>query len=260
MEVKMKITKNLGWRFKFAILLLLTSAVLYTIIYYIFEDTHTLFFHSGAYIAFIPIEVLLVVLVIEAAIGAREKKIMLEKLNMVIGAFFSEIGTDILAEISKFDSKSNEIRESLNISGAWTDQDFLNAKMLIKSQQHHLDINEDDPDYLKFLNEIKNFLMEKKSFILTLLENPNLMEHETFTDLLWAIFHLKEELEKRDDLNHLAKSDYQHLRFDIERVYNLLIYEWLEYMEHIMKKYPYLFSLAMRTNPFDQDVSVVIPD
>jgi hypothetical protein len=31
---------------------------------------------------------------------------MLEKLNMVIGAFFSEVGTEFLTEISKFDSKS----------------------------------------------------------------------------------------------------------------------------------------------------------
>jgi hypothetical protein len=29
-------------------------------------------------------------------------------------------------------------------------------------------------------------------------------------------------------------------------------------MEHLKDNYPYLFSLAMRTNPFDQDASVIV--
>ncbi len=55
-------------------------------------------------------------------------------------------------------------------------------------------------------------------------------------------------------------ADYQHLKVDAERVYNLLIFEWLEYMEHLMNNYPYLFSLAMRTNPFDPEATVEIKD
>jgi hypothetical protein len=38
---------------------------------------------------------------------------------------------------------------------------------------------------------------------------------------------------------------------DIKRAYSLLITEWLAYMEHLRQDYPFLFSLAMRTNPFD---------
>jgi len=30
--------------------------------------------------------------------------------------------------------------------------------------------------------------------LLGLLGNPNLLEHDSFTDLLWAVFHLMEEL------------------------------------------------------------------
>jgi len=43
-----------------------------------------------------------------------------------------------------------------------------------------------------------------------------------------------------------------------QRVYGLLVPEWLAYMKHLKKNYPYLFSLAMRTNPFDADASVVV--
>jgi hypothetical protein len=29
-------------------------------------------------------------------------------------------------------------------------------------------------------------------------------------------------------------------------------------MKHLKENYPYLFSLAMRTNPFDADASVIV--
>ncbi len=43
-----------------------------------------------------------------------------------------------------------------------------------------------------------------------------------------------------------------HLSGDIRRAYSILITEWLAYMKHLKSDYPYLFSLAVRTNPFDQ--------
>lgn len=45
---------------------------------------------------------------------------------------------------------------------------------------------------------------------------------------------------------------------DVEMVYNQLIFEWLDYMEHLKNSYPHLFSFAMRTNPFDPNKTVVI--
>jgi hypothetical protein len=93
--------------------------------------------------------------------------------------------------------------------------------------------------------------MAKKQFLLSLLGNPNLLEHEAFTELLWAVFHLAEELGNRRDVSSLPQSDYDHLIGDIKRVYVLLGAEWLSYMRHLQENYPYLFSLAVRTNPFN---------
>ncbi len=247
-----------GWRVRIGILLVLASAILYTMNFLIFHDTHDLFFYISIDIAFVPIEVLLVVLVIETAIGEREKNIMLEKLNMVIGVFFSEVGTDLLRDISEFDSKSEEIKKSLIIKDNWSQKDFLEAGKCINDYNYKLDIEGTDPNSVSFLINTHNFLINKRKFLLTLLENPNLLEHETFTDLLRAVFHLTEELENREDMTKLHESDYKHLKLDTERVYNLLIYEWLQYMEHLMNNYPYLFSLALRTNPFDPDAKVEI--
>ena len=44
------------------------------------------------------------------------------------------------------------------------------------------------------LVNLHNFLAKKREILLHLLENPNLLEHESFTDLLWAVFHLSDEL------------------------------------------------------------------
>jgi hypothetical protein len=105
------------------------------------------------------------------------------------------------------------------------------------------------------LEELRAFLVAKRDFLLRLLENPNLLEHESFTELLWAVLHLAEELSYRDDVKQLPESDYAHLSSDIKRAYTLLLREWLGYMQHLRSDYPYLFSLALRMNPFDPNAS-----
>lgn len=90
------------------------------------------------------------------------------------------------------------------------------------------------------------------------MENPNLLEHDSFTELLWAVFHLTEELAYRESVEDLPISDYRHIAGDIERVYGLVIYEWLAYMKHLQSDYPYLFSLAIRTNPFNDHSSPIV--
>jgi hypothetical protein len=43
----------------------------------------------------------------------------------------------------------------------------------------------------------------------------------------------------------------------MKRAYLLLISEWLAYLKHLKENYPYLFSLSVRTNPFDPNASPV---
>jgi hypothetical protein len=101
------------------------------------------------------------------------------------------------------------------------------------------------------LSELKEYLLSKRIFLLGLLQNPNLLEHETFTDLLWAVFHLVEELDKRQQVVDLPHADYAHIAGDIKRAYSFLMIEWLVYLKHLSVDYPYIFSLMVRTNPLD---------
>lgn len=255
----MELSKYLGWRVRLGLLLIIISFLLYIFNLFIFQDAKHTYFYFSIDMAFLPIEVLFVVLVIESVISSREKRIILEKLNMVIGTFFSEIGTHLLREISKYDSNTDKIRRTLIVTGSWSEKEFLTASQKIKEYNYELDIG-GNLRSIEFLEDLKEFLLSRRKFLMTLLENPNLLEHETFTELLRAVFHLTEELEKRKDLNKLSNADYQHLKGDIERAYGLLIFEWLQYMKHLMINYPYLFSLAIRLNPFDPNAKVEIDD
>jgi len=234
------------------ILLLLLSILFYSIQYAVFRDLHNLFFYLLGDIAFLFIEVLLVTLIIHQMLNNREKHSMLKKLNMVIGAFFSEVGTSLLENLQKFNNDSQCLSQKLIVDNNWSQNTFGQTSKVIRTIDHKIDILKGDLENLKVL------LVGKRSFLLGLLENPNLLEHEDFTELLWAVFHLTEELSHRKTVHGLPQSDYQHLSIDIKRAYSLLVLEWLSYMQHLKENYPYLFSLAMRTNPFDPDASIEV--
>jgi hypothetical protein len=200
-------------------------------------------------IAFVPIEVLLVTLIIHRLLSNREKRAMLKKLNMAIGVFFSEVGTRLLESIPEFDSDFDSIQKNLTKIDDWSDQEFLSFSKNLQQYNYHVISQRGN------LEELRSFLVGKRNFLLGLLQNPNLLEHESFTELLWAVFHLAEELSHRKDVKRLPDTDYDHLSIDIERAYRLLVSEWLAYMKHLKNAYPYLFSLAIRTNPFIPNLS-----
>jgi hypothetical protein len=232
-------------------LLVLASAILYLIHYAIFRDPHHIYIYLLGDIAFLPIEILFVTLIIDRVLSQREKRSRLDKLNMVIGAFFSETGIQLLGYLSEFDITRKQIGECLAPEANWKREDFISAQKSV--EKYECMIGRDD----KLLQEMREFLLSNREFLLTLLENPALMEHETFTDLLWAVFHLTEELKYRYILEDLPDIDHEHLNGDIARAYNLLLREWLSYMEHLKENYPYLYSLALRMNPLDPDASPV---
>jgi len=241
-----------NWQVLLGLSLIALSALVYFIHYLIFRDAHHIFIYLIGDIAFVFLEVLLVTLILHQLLRYREKKAMLNKLNMVIGAFFSEVGGELLKIFINFDTKSSEITQDLIITNESFEKDFLKICKNVENHTYNIDSKRGD------LENVKNFLKEKRQFLLNLLENPNLLEHESFTNLLWAVFHLTEELTLRKSLNELPETDYQHLEGDMKRAYHLLIIEWLNYMKHLKIDYPYLFSLAVRTNPFDENASVEV--
>lgn len=228
------------------------SGILYLVHYYIFHDIHHIFIYMLGDLAFLPLEVFIVVIVIERILAQREKQAILQKLNMVVGAFFSEVGNQLLPALLNGFNRTLEIRGRFCVNQKWTHTDF-------KSAMNFADSLKDMPNCMKInLENLKAFLVEKRPFLLRLLENPNLLEHERFTDLLWATFHLTEELEARQSLKDLPQADINHIAGDIQRVYRHLSAEWIDYVEHLKLNYPFLFSLIVRIHPFQETPSPII--
>jgi hypothetical protein len=237
--------KKLDWRVKFSALLILSSILLYSFHYIVFKDAHHLFIFLVGELAFIPIEVLLVTLVIDRVIKEREIEALLEKLNLIIGVFFNEVGTSILKSCTLIDPSVDKIAKFLIVEPSWEERDFKEALEKCKNYNYQIEFDKVD------LDKIKEFLLSKREFLMKLLENPNLLEHETFTHLLTAVFHLEDELSSRN-LSELRDDEKEHLEVDIKRVYGAIVSQWLLYMKHLKNTFPYLFVTAMSKNPFDK--------
>ncbi len=240
------------WQIIFGFVLVLLSTAVYGVHFLIFRDAHHIFIYLIGDIAFVFLEVLFVTLILHQVLSQREKRLMLNKLNMLIGIFFSEVGTDLLRKFIALDKESQCIREKLCQAGNQTIKDFSIAVEDLKHCKHDIDLKDEE------LIEIKNLLVLKRNFLVNLLANPSMLEHDSFTDLLWSVFHFMEELSERKDLTSRSGSDSAHLVGDLTRAYRHLLSEWLEYMKHLRKNYPYLFSLALRTNPFDPSPCIEI--
>jgi hypothetical protein len=243
---------RLRWQLLLATTLILSSVLIYIAQIAIFHNPHETFFLLFQDLAFVPVHVLVITLIIDQLLQVREKRALINKMNMVIGVFFSEVGTHLLKSITGFDQNIEKIRKDLLVTDAWSDQRFYSTIKSVHQYNYHIDYAKSE------VESIKAFLGGKRDFLLRVLENPNLLEHETFTELLWAVFHLTEELAVRPDLAQLTTQDENHIAGDVRRAYVALITQWLAYMRHLKKEYPYLFSLALRTNPFDLKASVMV--
>lgn len=243
--------KNLKWQVVLSTILVLLSLGLYWLQFLIFKDAHTIFVTLLGDIAFLPFQVLFVTLIINQLLSNREKRAKLKKMNMVIGTFFSEVGGELLKMFLQFEKNEKDLRAVVLHDRRWADKDFSRLQSRLREFQYEIGCHGGS------LPELKVFLAARRTFLLSLLGNTNLLEHDTFTDLLWAVFHLTDELLYREDFTKLPAADLEHLAQDLRRAFHLLVLEWLAYMRHLKHDYPYLFSLAMRTNPFDAEASPI---
>lgn len=240
------------WQYRLSAALLAGAFVLYVIRWTVFPGAAL---HNEMWrfligdVAFLLIQVPLVTFVIDGVIRSREREEMRRKLNMVIGAFFSETGTDLLGEIARADTRLAEVRQDFVPDASWDAARYARARRLVLDHKPAIDLSACD------LARLRTALEAERPFMLSLLANQTLLEHETFSDMLWALTHLGEELAARPDLISLGQADAGHIAVDLKRAYSLLGVEWLAYLEHLQTAYPFLFSLAVRTNPLDPTAS-----
>jgi hypothetical protein len=240
------------WQIRLGLILVLLSALTYLAYFLIFDNLYNMLMYATGDLAFVFINVLLVTLIIQTLLERREKEALIGKMSTVIGAFFSELGRPLTLLLTKNGTRLPDFGTDLRFGPGWTEKDY--DRVVEKMAGKEIDLMLDANDLL----EIKNLLMEKRGFLLGMMENPNLLEHERFTELLLALFHVQEELMNRRDVMSLPPSDLAHLNKDVTRAFSLMAREWMLHMRHLQKSYPYLFSLAVRTNPFDPEADSVV--
>ncbi len=236
---------KLGWTHKLTLALAAVSAAIYGVNYLIFRDTGYMMRLFFGQLGFLPLSVIIVTLVINQLLANQARQARLHKMNMVIGAFFSEVGVPLLKTFLTFDREGEAIRRGFAGITQWSAADFTRVGGILAAHRYRVNARAGD------LASLRSFLIDKRDFLLRLLENPILLEHEVFTDLLWAVCHLGEELGYRKDVTRISPADLEHLAGDLQRAYRLLATEWLDYLHYLQRVYPYLFSLAARINPLN---------
>lgn len=244
--------KRFKWSLLLGIVLLTGSVLLYALHLAVFRDPRGTLFEGLASLAFAPFETLIVTLIITEILVSMSKRTKMKKLNMVIGAFFSELGTDFLRSLFFADPQGDGLREMVRESRNLSSREMKGLLRKLSGHPFRVDLEKGS------LPILRDLLTSKRDFMLRLLENPNLLENENFTDVLWAVFHTTEELGARKDLRSIPDSDLEHLRGDLSRSYRRLFLEWLRYMKHLSDNYPFLYSFEMRTSPMEPEDRVEV--
>lgn len=248
--------KDLTWEIRLACLLIAVSVIVYAVKFLFFGDngaSNTLSYIFNS-LGFLPINILIVTLIINRLLTMRAKREQQEKTRMIIGLFFSEMGDILLRKMIQWDKSPEMLRENMQVINTWTKGQYAAAKDHASRLCTRTVPSPDD------LNEIRELFMKNHNFLLRLIENPVLLEHNTISKLLQDLFHLGEELASRDDFHTLPVTDLAHLTGDVNRVYCQLTTGWLEHMEYLSRNYPYLLSLCLRKSPFQLENRVVVTE
>lgn len=226
--------------------LLLLSLILHYIHVLIFKDIHHTMIFLVADIAFIPMEVFFTSMILERMLERREKEHGKEKLNMLVGVFYAEIGTQLLGYFVEQDDRVS-ICKKLRIKdpSIW-DEDYFKRLQQLNSMYHY-EVSLEKVDLI----QLKDLLHDGKNLLITLMTTESLHDHETFTEMLMLIMHLKEELDLRD-ISSLNESERHHLEQDMTALYRYLTYEWCYYLNYLSKHYPGLFNTAIMLSPFNK--------
>lgn len=218
-----------------SIILIAISCIMFFIHYMVFGQAINTAYYSLMNLCFIPINSLVVTIILERIIDHKAKEERVNKLNMLVGIFFTEVGCKLMHLIINAD------KEAKNSITCFDDLDKIEYALL--KHEYKLDIKEID------LKALKGILIDNSSLLISLISNENLLQHEIFTDLLMSVVHLRDELlfMENDEINDI---DIKHLENDIMRVYKNITIQWIHYLEYLNKFYPFLYNNAIRINPF----------
>ncbi|NKF07386.1 hypothetical protein J1C67_12415 [Clostridium gasigenes] len=227
--------KNFKHYATISLALIFLSTIMYISHNLIFGQVQNTIYYSLMNICIIPINILTVTIVFENIIDHKSKKKKLNKLNMLIGMFFSELGYELMHLIIQGDKNGK------NLICCFDNLKDVETKLI--THDHLIDINQIN------INNLEEILLKHRDILINLMSNDNILEHDIFTDLLMSIMHLRDELIFMKN-NNKDENTILHLQVDIARVYKNITAQWVNYLYHLEKFYPHLYKTAIQVNPF----------
>ncbi|MGL5756266.1 MAG: hypothetical protein ACRCYC_13135 [Paraclostridium sp.] len=227
--------KKVRYYFVISFILIALSGLMFFIHYLVFGQATNTAYYSLMNLCFIPINSLVVTIILEKLIDYRAKKERMEKINMLVGIFFTEVGGKLMRLIIDADNGAKNYI---------IDFDDLN-KIKRNLDNYNYQVNMECID----LKSIKNVLVENNNLFVTLISNESILNHQIFTDLLMSVIHLRDEIIFMEKDNGI-EMNINHLENDVIRVYKNITIQWVYYLEYLNKSYPFLYNNAIRVNPF----------
>ncbi len=220
------------------LLLLLISVCVYISQLCIFHDPHNTFFYILQDLAFLPFTIAIATIVVGEVMDARERAERLQKTRMLASTFFTELGTAMLREMLQSVEMDPAIRELLG-------EEILDAAFPAAELSEHIEKAHMKVAVTKeFYESMKNLILSRQTSLLIISSNPLLLEHESFTGMLWSIFHLVDEFRLRGEYDELSQTDILHFQADFTATLELLLVNWSSNVRYMKTTYPNFFSAA----------------
>ena len=118
-------SKRMSWKVKFSIIMILLIIIIYGSNYLVLGDAEHIISYVWTHLGFIPVDILLVAFLLDEIIERKEKEAMLEKLDMLMSTFFSEVGNDLISQLSAA-NKYKTNTENLKSIKNWEEKDYDN--------------------------------------------------------------------------------------------------------------------------------------
>ena len=135
------------WQVEIAAVLIVAALVVYALRWILFssENLHEeMLRYLVDDVAFLFIQVLLVSILVDGLMQRRQRETMLDKLNMIVGAFFTECGTDVLGCLARLDGDLEAVREDFLARQSWKTRDYELAKQAFQAHKPVIELSTDD--------------------------------------------------------------------------------------------------------------------
>lgn len=194
----------------------------------------------------VPFNVLITGILFDYILNRKTRKIEEEKIDMVIGIFYTEVGNELLKMMTKADECIELVRSDLLATYDWEEENYENAIKILDQMDYCVDIDKID------ISEMKLLLDKSTPLIIDLLSGNVLKNKIDFTEIVVSVFHLRCEFNERIIQDELEEYEKEHLIDDIEVAYKLLAKRWYQYIYILQKEHPQLFVKALINSPFDE--------